>query len=83
MRLRESLSLTPRGRTEALPLGESGPKGRMRVVPTTQLKMEREKVMLSKMNTALKRMQQLREDGCVITSAALLDQILPRRPKIP
>lgn len=35
--------------------------------------------MLSKMSAALKRMQQLREDGCVITSEALLDQLLPKR----
>ena len=35
--------------------------------------------MLSKMSAALKRMQQLREDGCVLTSEALLDQVLPKR----
>ena len=37
--------------------------------------------MLSKMSAALKRMQQLRKDGCVITSAALLDQVLPKRDR--
>ena len=37
--------------------------------------------MLSNMNAALKRMQAMRRDGCVRTSAALLDQVLPRRDR--
>ena len=35
--------------------------------------------MLSKMNAALKRMQALHRDGCVFTSEALLDSLLPKR----
>ena len=35
--------------------------------------------MLSKMSAALKRMQALRRDGCVITSEEMVDKLLPKR----
>lgn len=37
--------------------------------------------MLSHMKNALKRMQALRADGCVVTSEELVDRLLPRRDR--
>ena len=37
--------------------------------------------MISKMNAALRRVSQLRRDGCVITSEAFVDRLLPRRDR--
>ncbi len=38
-------------------------------------------VLTAKMNAALKRMQQLHADGCVITSGEFVDKLLPRRER--